>query len=183
MIEALEIDGVYLIEPSRFGDERGLFSEVFKASELAGVGFVKTFIQDNLARSSAKGVVRGLHFQKAPFEQDKLVRVSRGAILDVAVDLRPDSSTFGKAVSAILSAENWRQILVPAGFAHGYCTLEPDCEVLYKVTAPYAPSFEQGILWCDPDLCIDWPISAEEVVINNRDAVLPTLAAWKKMSV
>lgn len=178
MITPLEIDGLFLLEPKRHGDERGLFTEIFKASELAGAGFDKPFIQDNLARSAHRGVIRGLHMQKPPYAQDKLVRVSRGAVLDVAVDLRPGSGTFGKSFSVVLSADNWLQLLVPAGFAHGYCTLEEDCEVFYKVTAPYSPDHEEGLLWSDPDLKIEWPVPSAEAILNIRDRSWPTLKEW-----
>jgi dTDP-4-dehydrorhamnose 3,5-epimerase len=178
MITTFDIEGLLLIEPKRFGDERGIFCEVFKASELAEAGFTKTFIQDNLARSGPKGVIRGLHMQRAPNAQDKLVRASKGAILDVAVDVRPGSKTFGRSAAVELTADNWRQLLVPAGFAHAYCTLVEDCEVQYKVTAPYAPDCEEGLLWSDPALGVDWPFKSDEVTVNARDAAWPTLAAW-----
>ena len=178
MIKTTDIPGVLLLEPTRFGDDRGVFSEVFKASELEETGFTKPFIQDNLARSGPKGVVRGLHMQSGSFAQDKLIRVARGAILDVAVDVRPGSPSFGKSISLVLSAMNWLQLLVPAGFAHGYCSLEEDCEVQYKVTAPYAPDHEEGLIWSDPALQIEWPFEISEVKINARDAAWPTLAQW-----
>jgi dTDP-4-dehydrorhamnose 3,5-epimerase len=178
MIKLLSIEGVLVLEPRRFGDERGVFSEIFKASELAEAGFVKPFVQDNLARSGPRGVVRGLHMQTGDFAQDKLIRCARGSILDVAVDVRPGSPTFGKSVAVELSAQNWLQLLVPTGFAHGYCTLEEDCEVQYKVTAPYAPDHEAGLLWSDPALRIPWPIGPEAATVNARDAAWPTLAAW-----
>jgi dTDP-4-dehydrorhamnose 3,5-epimerase len=175
-ITQTELPGVLLIEPTRHGDERGLFVETFKADELAKAGVAISFIQDNLARSSAAGVVRGLHFQKPPFAQDKLIRCCRGAILDVAVDIRPGSPTFGRSVAVELSAENWLQLLVPAGFAHGYCTLTPDTEVAYKVSGAYAPQSEGGLLWNDPALGIAWPIAAEQATLNARDKGWPTLA-------
>ena len=178
MIKDMAIEGVFLLEPRRFGDERGIFSEIFKASELAEAGFAKPFVQDNLARSGARGVVRGLHMQRAPFAQDKLIRCSRGSILDVAVDVRPGSASFGKSVAVELSAQNWLQLLVPAGFAHGYCTLEEDCEVQYKVTAPYAPEHEEGLIWSDPALAIAWPVPLLEATVNARDSAWPTLTEW-----
>lgn len=170
------IPGVVIVEPTRHGDERGLFVETFKASELAKAGVGVSFVQDNLARSSAKGVVRGLHFQKPPFAQDKLLRASRGAILDVAVDIRSGSPTYGRAVAVELSAENWKQLFVPAGFAHGYCTLTPDTEVIYKVSGLYSPESEGGLLWNDPALGIDWPIAEAHATLNARDRGWPTLA-------
>ena len=178
MIKNTVIEGLLIIEPRRFGDERGVFSEIFKASDLAKAGFVKPFIQDNLARSGPIGVVRGLHMQSGVYAQDKLIRCSKGAIIDVAVDVRPGSATFGKTFTVELSAQNWLQLLVPAGFAHGYCTLEEDCEVQYKVTAPYAPDHEEGLVWSDPGLAIDWPIAENSVTVNPRDSAWPTLGEW-----
>lgn len=172
------IAGVLIVEPRRFGDERGVFTETFKAPVLAEHGFATAFIQDNCARSGARGVVRGLHMQRAPHAQDKLVRCSRGRIHDVAVDLRPGSPTFGRHVGVELSAANWLQLLVPKGFAHGYATLEEDCEVQYKVTAPYAPAEEEGLLWSDPALGIDWGVTPAEATVNARDQAWPTLEAW-----
>ena len=172
------IPGVLIVEPRRFGDERGVFTETFKAAVLAGHGFSTPFIQDNCARSGPSGVVRGLHMQRAPHAQDKLVRCSRGRIYDVAVDVRPGSPTFGRHVGVELSATNWLQLLVPKGFAHGYATLEADCEVQYKVTAPYAPIEEEGLLWSDPALGIDWGIAPDAATVNARDLAWPTLEAW-----
>lgn len=174
-VEALAIPAVKLITPRIFRDERGFFSETYKAAELAAAGIAETFVQDNHSLSRAKGVVRGLHFQTAPMAQGKLVRVVRGAILDVAVDVRVGSPTFGQHVTAILSAENWAQLWVPVGFAHGFCTLEPDTEVIYKVTAPYAPECDRGLLWNDPALGIDWPVPAAEAVLSIKDRDNPRL--------
>lgn len=181
IISPCPVPGVLLIEPKRFGDERGSFCETFRADALAAAGFATPFVQDNCARSAAGGVVRGLHMQRGAAAQDKLVRCSRGAIFDVAVDLRPGSATFGRVVCEVLSAVNWLQLLVPAGFAHGYCTLEPETEVLYKVTRPYAPDQEEGLLWSDPGLDVAWPASAGEAIVNARDAALPTQATWAGM--
>src|SRR3954453_21532261 len=139
------IPAIKLLLPKRFGDHRGFFSEVYSRKALAEVGMLTDFVQDNHSLSVEKGVLGGLHYQIAPMAQDKLVRVIRGAILDVAVDIRRDSPTFGKHVSAVLSAENWQQIFVPWGFAHGFVTLEPNTEVLYKVSTYYSPSHERGI--------------------------------------
>ena len=139
-IQRLTVPDVLLIEPKKFGDARGFFSEVWSRRALAEVGLDADFVQDNHSLSTEAGVVRGLHFQKAPSAQGKLVRVVRGAILDVAVDIRVGSPTFGRHVSAVLSADNANQICVPKGFAHGFCTLEPDTEVFYKTTAYYAPA-------------------------------------------
>ena len=169
------INGLLLIEPKVFGDDRGSFSEIFKADSFDRIGLDRPFIQDNLARTAMQGVIRGLHFQREPFAQDKLVRCAAGSIFDVAVDLRPNSPTFGQHHAVILSAENWLQFFVPAGFAHGYCTLEENTEVNYKVTAPYAPEFEGGVIWNDPALGIQWPIISSEVKVNRRDEMWPKL--------
>lgn len=174
-IETLAIPDVKLIRPKRFGDARGFFSEVYSRASLAAVGITTEFVQDNHSRSATVGTIRGLHFQTAPFGQDKLVRVTKGRILDVAVDLRRSSPTYGQHVSAELSAENWTQILVPVGFAHGFCTLEPDTEVLYKVSNVYAPANDGGVIWNDPDLGIEWPVSAAAAVLSDKDAKLPRL--------
>ena len=174
-IEALAIPDVKLIRPKRFGDARGFFSEVYSRASLAAVGITTEFVQDNHSRSATIGTIRGLHFQTAPFGQDKLVRVTKGRILDVAVDLRRGSPTYGRHVSAELSAENWTQILVPIGFAHGFCTLEPDTEVLYKVSNVYAPANDGGVIWNDPDLGIEWPVNAAAAVLSDKDAKLPRL--------
>ncbi len=171
-IEQTDLDGVLLITPDKFGDERGFFSETYKASALAEHGVEIAFCQDNHSFSATPGTVRGLHFQKAPTAQTKLVRVTRGRVLDVAVDIRRSSPTYGRHVAAELSAENWTQILVPAGLAHGFCTLEPDTEVLYKVDAPYSPADEGGLLWNDPALGIAWPDFAG-AVLSGRDGQWP----------
>ena len=176
-ITPLAIPDVLLIEPKKHGDERGFFSETFSAAALAEAGFASAFVQDNHSRSPKKGTVRGLHFQAPPQAQDKLLRVAAGAILDVAVDIRVGSATYGQAVAAELSATNWRQLLVPKGFAHGFVTLTDDCDVLYKVTDYYAPASEGGLLWNDPALGIDWP-SDLEPLINTRDAAWPALSEF-----
>lgn len=173
---ALAIPEVILVTPAKFGDDRGFFSETYNAQAFRAAGINATFVQDNQSLSRQKGVVRGLHFQKPPHAQGKLVRVVRGRILDVAVDIRVGSPTFGRHVSAELSADNWQQLWVPAGFAHAFCTLEADTEVVYKVTDYYAPECDAGILWNDPDLAIDWPVDAADAVLSAKDAVLPRLA-------
>jgi dTDP-4-dehydrorhamnose 3,5-epimerase len=167
---------VLLITPKRLGDLRGYFMETYSQARLAEAGFAGAFVQDNQSLSANKGTVRGLHFQAPPHAQAKLVRVVRGAILDVAVDIRVASPTFGRHVAVELSGDNARQLLVPAGFAHGFQTLTDDCEVLYKVTDVYAPQAEAGLLWNDPALGIDWPIAADQARLNARDAGWPTLA-------
>lgn len=175
-ITPTEIPDIVEITPKKFGDHRGFFSEVFKRSALRDANIAIDFVQDNHSMSQAVGVVRGLHYQKPPFAQAKLIRVVRGAIFDVAVDIRQASPTFGEHVSRILSADNWKQLLIPAGFAHGFATLEPDTEVLYKVNAPYAPDHEAGILWNDPALGINWPVDDSTVTLSDKDKVYPTLA-------
>ena len=164
-----------VVRPKKFGDARGFFSEVYSKSALAGAGINMEFVQDNHSRSARKGTIRGLHFQTRPFGQDKLVRVTRGSILDVAVDLRRASPTYGQHVSAVISAANWTQILVPIGFAHGFCTLEDDTEVLYKVSNVYAPANDGGVIWNDPDIGIDWPLDGAEPILSDKDAKLPRL--------
>ena len=168
-VEKLSIPDVLLITPRRHGDQRGFFSETFRADWFRDLGIEATFVQDNHSRSSQRGVLRGLHFQVPPKAQGKLVRCIRGAIFDVAVDIRRGSPTYGRHVSTIISAENWTQVWVPAGFAHGFCTLEPDCEVIYKVTDYYAPELEVGIAFDDPALAIPWPVPAEEAILSERD--------------
>ncbi|MHB8283358.1 MAG: dTDP-4-dehydrorhamnose 3,5-epimerase [Caulobacteraceae bacterium] len=170
---------VLLIEPKRFGDLRGYFMETYSQPRLAQAGFAGVFVQDNQSLSATKGTVRGLHFQAPPHAQAKLIRVTRGTILDVAVDIRPGSPTYGQHVAVELSGDNARQLLVPAGFAHGFQTLTENCEVLYKVTDVYAPQAEGGLLWNDPALEIDWPIAADQALVNARDAAWPTLAELK----
>jgi dTDP-4-dehydrorhamnose 3,5-epimerase len=172
----LQIPDIKIIKPARFSDERGFFSETYNAARFAEHGLTFEFVQDNHSYSVSKGVVRGLHFQTAPHAQTKLVRVVRGAIFDVAVDLRLGSPTYGRHVSAIISADEWNQILVPAGFAHGLCTLKPHTEVLYKVTDFYSRSHDAGIRWDDPELRIDWPVTREAAVVSAKDASLPLLA-------
>jgi dTDP-4-dehydrorhamnose 3,5-epimerase len=174
-ITPLEIPDILLIEPKRYGDARGFFSETYSRSALAAAGFDREFVQDNHSLSQRRGVLRGLHFQAPPHAQDKLMRVTRGAILDVAVDIRRGSPTFGRHVAIELSADNWRQLLVPRGFAHGFQTLAEDCEVLYKVSDYYAPASEMGLAWDDPALGIAWPLRAE-AFLNDRDMAWPTLA-------
>lgn len=176
-ITELAIPEVKLIRPRKFGDHRGFFSETWNRRTLAAAGLDFDFVQDNQSLSAEVGTVRGLHFQTPPFAQDKLVRVTRGAVFDVAVDLRRGSSTFGRHVGAVISAAEWNQILVPAGFAHGFCTLEPDTEVIYKVTNYYSPEHDCGMLWNDPALGIDWPVAADRAVLSDKDRKLPPLSA------
>ena len=175
-ITPLALPEVLLITPRRHGDARGWFSETWSRPALAEAGVRMDFVQDNQAFSAAKGTVRGLHFQAAPRAQAKLVRVLKGAIYDVAVGIRPGSHTYGRWVGAELTAEGGEQLLVPRGFAHGYCTLVDDTELFYKVDNPYAPQAEGGVLWHDPALAIEWPFPPDQVIANDRDRKLPTLA-------
>ncbi len=175
-VEPTAIPDVKLVAPPKFGDHRGYFSETYNRRRLAQAGIDLDFVQDNHSLSRAKGVVRGLHYQIPPAAQAKLISVVRGSIFDVALDVRRGSPTFGRHVGVVLSAERWKQILIPAGFAHGFVTLEPDTEVVYKVTDYYAPEHERGVRWNDPALAIDWPVSEEEAVLSEKDTRLPLLA-------
>lgn len=172
----LSLPGVLLLEPVRHVDERGSFVELFNVASLAEAGIRDEFIQENLAKSTAPGTVRGLHFQLPPEPQAKLVRVASGAIVDVAVDLRRGSPTYGDHVAVPLDAESGRQLYVPAGFAHGYCTEEADTEVAYWVAGRWRPDLERGIRWDDPALGIPWPVDPAAAVLSERDRVLPDWA-------
>jgi dTDP-4-dehydrorhamnose 3,5-epimerase len=174
-VQALAIAEVKVLKPAKYGDHRGYFSETYNRKTLQEAGIDLDFVQDNQSYSPQAGTLRGLHFQSPPCAQDKLVRVSRGRILDVAVDLRHGSPNYGKHVSAEISAAEWNQLLVPAGFAHGFLTLEPDTEVLYKVTAFYSPTNDFGVVWNDPALAIQWPWSAEKMILSDKDRRHPML--------
>jgi len=180
-LEALKIPEVKLIAPPRFRDPRGFFSETWNQPRFAAAGIPGPFIQDNHAFSTGIGVLRGLHCQVGPNAQGKLVRCVRGAIYDVAVDVRHGSPTFGQYVGAELSADNWTQIWVPVGFLHAYCTLTEETEVIYKVTAPYDKAAERGVIWNDPAIAIEWPIPLNNVILSDKDTLLPRLRdcpAW-----
>ncbi len=174
-IQDLAIPDVKLVRIKRHGDGRGYFAETYVRRAFAAAGIGGEFTQDNEVLSRATGTVRGLHFQLPPHAQTKLVRVVRGRILDIAVDLRRSSPTFGRHVTIELDAERGDQLLVPAGFAHGYCTREPDTLVLYKVDKPYAPDYDRGVNWSDPDLAIAWGVAENEAVMSDRDRALPNL--------
>jgi dTDP-4-dehydrorhamnose 3,5-epimerase len=175
-VKRFEIDGPLLFTPARHGDARGFFSEVFRQDLFeAEVGSV-VFVQDNHSFSAPKGTLRGLHFQAPPAAQGKLVRVTRGAVMDVAVDIRRASPTFGRHVAVELSAENWAQLWVPPGFLHGFCTLMDDTEFLYKVTARYSPEHDGAVSWNDPDIAIEWPFPEAALTLSSKDLKAPRLA-------
>jgi dTDP-4-dehydrorhamnose 3,5-epimerase len=172
----LHLDGLVELRPPRFADDRGFFSPVWSAEDLAAAGIELDFVQDNHSYSAARGVLRGLHYQLPPAAQHKLVRVSRGAVFDVAVDIRSGSPTFGQWAGLVLSAELWNQLLVPIGFAHGFVTLEDHSEVQYKVTAPYRPELERTIRFDDPAIAIDWPVPANQIQLSAKDSAAPLLS-------
>jgi dTDP-4-dehydrorhamnose 3,5-epimerase len=175
-IRVAQIPDVRLIVPARREDHRGFLSETYSRRALAAAGIDIEFVQDNHTMSAAAGTIRGLHYQVPPMAQAKLVRVTRGAIYDVAVDLRRRSSTFGRHVGAVVSAEAWSQIFVPVGFAHGFCTLAPDTEVLYRLSNYFSPALERGLLWSDEALGIEWPVSCDQATLSDRDRANPRLA-------
>ncbi len=174
-VEDAAIAAIKIVTPKKHGDARGFFSEVYNKSAFENAGLRYAFVQDNHSFSAAVGTLRGLHFQTPPFAQDKLIRVCRGRILDVAVDIRRSSPSFGKYVAVELSAENWRQLLIPVGFAHGFVTLEPDTEVLYKATASYSPTHDRGVAWDDPDIAIAWLLPAGGPMLSDKDRRWPRL--------
>lgn len=175
-VEPTTIPDVKVITPHRIGDHRGFFSETYNKQRFAEAGIAIDFVQDNHSMSAAVGTVRGLHFQSAPFAQDKLIRVVRGRILDVAVDIRRSSPTYRKHVAVELSAENGCQLLVPIGFAHGFCTLEPNTEIQYKVSNYYSAANDHGVLWNDPVLAIAWPVGTQQAMLSDKDRRQPVLA-------
>lgn len=175
-IRQLGLDGVVEITPRKFGDARGFFAETYSRPRFVEAGIDIAWMQDNQSFSAGKFTLRGLHFQVAPFAQDKLIRVLKGAIFDVAVDLREGSPTYGKWVACELSASKFNQLLVPKGFGHGFLTLEPDTEVFYKVSAPYAPQCDRGIRWNDPAIAIDWPLGGAAPLLSDKDLRAPLLA-------
>jgi len=177
VVEPLPIAGVLLVRPRFFTDARGHFAETYRRDGLAAAGLSAEFAQENQSRSIQVATVRGLHFQRPPAAQAKLVRVLRGSIFDVAVDLRRDSPSYGKWVGATLTAAGGEQLFIPRGFAHGFCTLEPDVEVNYKCDAYYAPTTEGGLHFADPDLAIAWPLRGEPV-LSEKDAALPPFAGF-----
>jgi len=175
--ERLAIPDVILITPRKHVDSRGFFSETFRADAFGARGLgAHRFVQDNHVYSTQKGVLRGLHFQLQPRAQGKLVRCTRGAVFDVAVDIRTGSPSYGRHVGVELSAINWKQLWIPPGFAHGYVTLEEQCEVIYKVTDYYSPECDRGIAWDDPALAINWKLSHTEIISSEKDSKQPRLS-------
>lgn len=174
--EHLSLPGLILIRPVRHGDARGWFSEVWRRDQWEAAGVKADFVQDNQSFSAQTGTVRGLHFQLPPYAQAKLVRCVAGRVLDVAVDLRRSSPGFGKAVAVELTAEGGEQLFIPAGFAHGFCTLEPDSGLAYKVDAYYSAAHDRGVRWNDPAFGIEWPVSEGDAVLSAKDKVQPFFA-------
>jgi dTDP-4-dehydrorhamnose 3,5-epimerase len=175
-VRGLAIPDVKLIRTPRYADARGYFCETFQRADFAAHGLASDFTQDNQSSSARPGTVRGLHFQRPPFAQAKLIRVLRGSIFDVAVDLRRSSPSFQRHIAVELTAEGNEQLLIPAGFAHGFCTLEPDTAVFYKVDQVYSAAHDGGINWADPELGIAWPVASAEATLSEKDRTLPTLA-------
>jgi dTDP-4-dehydrorhamnose 3,5-epimerase len=175
LVETFDIAGPCLITPTRHGDARGFFAEVYRQDLFDEVATGVDFVQDNHSRSRQKGVLRGLHFQRPPMAQSKLVRVTRGAVFDVAVDAREGSSTYGRHIAVELSEDNGRQLWVPKGFLHGFCTLTDDTEFLYKVDAYYSAENDGTIAFDDPDLAIDWPFPREGLTLSKKDEAAPRL--------
>jgi dTDP-4-dehydrorhamnose 3,5-epimerase len=175
VVQETALHGVKVIIAKKHSDSRGFFSETHNQRTWDERGLTFRFVQDNHSYSREAGVVRGMHFQSAPYAQDKLVRVVRGRILDIVVDIRRSSLTFGRHLAIELSSDNWQQLLVPVGFAHGFCTLEPHTETLYKVTNYYSAQHDRGIAWDDPDLRLPWPISPDCAILSDKDRQWPRL--------
>ena len=175
-VQQTNLEGVKVLTPRRFGDERGFFSESWSARAMAAEGLDFNWVQDNHSLSARKGTVRGLHFQSPPHAQDKLVRCGKGALYDVAVDVRKGSPTYGQAFGTVLSFENGKQLLVPKGFLHGFSTLEPDTEIIYKCSDYYAPDCDGAVRFDSPDLAIDWHLGGTEPLLSEKDAVATLFA-------
>lgn len=173
------LPGVQILIPRRFSDARGFFSETWNRETLRGLGLDIDFVQDNYSLSREAGVVRGLHYQSPPHAQDKLVRVGAGAILDIAVDIRTGSPTYGQWTSIKISAENGHQVFIPKGFMHGFVTLEPETQLLYKCSDVYAPDCDGSIYFADSDLSIDWGISPDDAILSEKDKTAPRFADFK----
>jgi dTDP-4-dehydrorhamnose 3,5-epimerase len=178
-VKDLGLSGLRLLKPRRFADSRGYFVETHNERTLSGVGIHIRFVQDNQSYSASRGTIRGLHFQLPPAAQAKLVRAVQGSVYDVAVDLRAGSPTYGKWVGVTLTADGGEQLFVPRGFAHGFCTLEPDTVLAYKVDDFYAPASDSGLIWNDPSLAIDWQVKAEEAVLSEKDMKLGRFADFQ----
>ena len=178
-VKALSLPGLMLLKPRRFGDARGYFVETWNERTFAAAGIAIHFVQDNKSLSVNKGTLRGLHFQVPPEPQTKLVSAPQGSIFDVAVDLRVGSPTYGRWESVILTADGGEQLLVPRGFAHGVCTLEPNTVIAYKVDGFYAPACDSGLIWDDPDLAIDWPVAPSAALLSDKDRKLGTFRDFK----
>jgi len=175
IVSSMTADLPRIIVPIRYLDDRGWFSETYHEQRLRDLGITCRFVQDNQSNSKRAGTLRGLHFQLPPAAQAKLVSVMRGRIVDVAVDIRRGSPTFGRHVSIELSAQSGRQVYIPVGFAHGYLTLEDDVVVMYKVSDYYAPAHDRGICWNDPEIAIPWPFKEADIIISDKDRRLPLL--------
>jgi dTDP-4-dehydrorhamnose 3,5-epimerase len=181
IVTPTRINAVKVIKPRSFGDARGYFTETYNRTRFFEHGITLDFVQDNQSTSAQAGTIRGLHFQSHPAAQHKLVRVLRGSIFDVAIDLRRSSPTYGQWVGETLSADNGKQLLVPIGFAHGFCTLEPDTHVLYKVTDYYSPANDLGLAWDDADLAIDWPLNGTTPTLSEKDVGQPSFKSLPKI--
>jgi len=175
-IKSLDLQGAVLLRPRRFSDARGYFVETYNEKTFSAAGITVKFVQDNQSFSAKRGTIRGLHFQLPPAAQSKLVRVLQGSVYDVAVDLRAGSPTYGQWRGETLTASGGEQLFIPGGFAHAFCTLEPDTVVAYKVDDFYSPSHDSGLIWNDPDLAIDWPVALGEVVLSDKDLRLGRFA-------
>lgn len=171
----MPISGVFSITPSRHRDDRGFLSETYNSRSLAELGIDVVFQQQNHIFTERTGTIRGLHFQAPPGATAKLIRVLKGSIFDVVVDLRRGSPSYGSHVAEVLSAENWAQLFHPVGFAHGFCTMEPGTEVAYLSSVPWRPELDRGLLWSDPDLGIEWPVSDDDAIVSDKDRSQPRL--------
>jgi len=178
LLNGTSIPGVWVITPPRFGDARGFFAETYNQAKLAAQGILLDFVQDNHSLSAQIGTVRGLHFQAPPHAQAKLVRCGRGVLFDVAVDIRRGSPTYGRWFGCELSFENGRQLLIPAGFAHGFVTRAPDTEIIYKCSDIYAPQTEGALRWDDPDIGIDWAMGDLVPILSDKDAAAPAFRGF-----
>lgn len=178
-VQRLKLPGLMVLKPRRFSDPRGYFIETYNEKAFAAAGIATRFVQDNQSLSVAKGTVRGLHFQLPPAAQAKLVRVLQGSVYDLAIDLRVGSPTYGQCDGATLTADGGEQMFVPRGLAHGFCTLEPDTVVAYKVDEFYAPASDSGLIWNDPALAVRWPVAAADAVLSDKDKTLGRFADFK----